>query len=60
VKGPWNEAFLNELELFDATRNCKDDQVDAASDAFVTLARNIQMPTFVIPTITQPSPIPTI
>jgi predicted phage terminase large subunit-like protein len=32
VRGPWNEAFLNELENFPGGRH--DDQVDAASGAF--------------------------
>lgn len=35
VRGPWNEAFLQELENFTGTEaDGHDDQVDAASDAF--------------------------
>ena len=36
VRGPWNEALLNELEAFPDGGH--DDQVDAASDAFNDLA----------------------
>jgi predicted phage terminase large subunit-like protein len=36
VRGPWNEAFLNEIQVFPA--GAHDDQVDAASDAFRVLA----------------------
>ena len=60
VKGDWNEDFLDELEAFDGSRNIKDDQVDAAADAFNTLSRQLQIPTFSIPSFTQASPIPTI
>jgi predicted phage terminase large subunit-like protein len=35
VRGPWNEAFLDELENF--PRGSHDDQVDALSGAFNTL-----------------------
>ncbi len=35
VKGPWNEAFLNELEAFPSGRH--DDQVDAVAEAFNAL-----------------------
>lgn len=34
VRGPWNEAFLNELHSFTGEPKNIDDQVDAASDAF--------------------------
>lgn len=36
VRGPWVDAFFNELEGFPG-RGIKDDQVDAASDAFAEL-----------------------
>lgn len=39
VKGPWNEAFLSELEAFpDAASH--DDFVDAAADAFAEVAQH--------------------
>lgn len=64
VKGDWNEAFFNELEAFSGDlkvqRTQKDDQVDATSDSFSTLARSITMPTFSIPSFTAPSPVPKI
>lgn len=60
VKGPWNEAFLKELEEFDGSRNKKDDQVDATSDAFATLARQIVLPVFTVPKLEQASPVPSI
>jgi predicted phage terminase large subunit-like protein len=44
VEGEWNDMFFNELEAFDNTRNCKDDQLDATSDAFITLAQNFKIP----------------
>lgn len=39
VKGEWNDPYLSELESFDGvSKTKKDDQVDATSDAFNTLA----------------------
>ncbi len=38
VRGPWNEAFLDEIETFPA--GAHDDQVDAAADALRELAGN--------------------
>ena len=37
VRGPWNEAYLRELENFDGTKDCVSDQVDASSGAFFML-----------------------
>lgn len=39
VEGDWNEAFLDELELF--PRGAHDDQVDAATGAFNVLTGNV-------------------
>lgn len=58
VRGPWNEDWLVECEFFDGGRDKKDDQVDATSDAFNTLSRQIQLPTFSVPTLEQKSPVP--
>lgn len=58
VRGSWNEDFLTELEYFDGSRNIKDDQVDSCSDAFNTLARETSIPTFSVPDLSQPSPVP--
>lgn len=64
VRGDWNEAFFKELESFSGDlkiqKQNKDDQVDATSDAFSMLAKQVTLPTFVVPSLTQPSPIPTI
>lgn len=58
VRGEWNDDYLTELEYFTGSRNQKDDQVDATSDAFNTLSRQIQLPTFSIPSMDMASPIP--
>jgi predicted phage terminase large subunit-like protein len=58
VEGPWNEEYLVELEHFDGDRNKKDDQVDATSDAFNTLSKQLQLPVFSIPSLEQKSPVP--
>ena len=59
VNGDWNEEWLTELEFFEENnRNQKDDQVDATSDAFNTLAKEVQLPTFSVPKLEQNSPIP--
>lgn len=60
VRGAWNDDYLTELEYFTGSRNQKDDQVDATSDAFNTLSKQIQLPTFALPTMEQRSPIPSI
>ena len=54
VNAPWNEDFHSELEVFDGTNNYKDDQADACSDAFVTLNRDVQLPTFTLPDLSSP------
>lgn len=56
VKGDWNEPFFTELENFiPNNRNQKDDQVDATSDAFNTIAKSMQIPTFTLPNYSQQS-----
>lgn len=59
VKGDWNSAFFDELEGFTGGRNEKNDRADATSDACNTLCRQVALPSFSIPTLDQPSPIPT-
>lgn len=56
VNGLWNEDYLAELERFDGSRNVKDDQVDATSDAFTHIASNIHIPDFLPPTMEQANP----
>lgn len=46
VTGAWNDVYFSELEAFDGSRKNKDDQVDATSDAFITLAQKFQIPNF--------------
>lgn len=58
VRGDWNEDFLAELEDFIGSRNQKDDQVDATSDAFNELSKQIQLPTFAVPSLERASPVP--
>lgn len=60
VRGDWNEPFLAELEDFIGDRNQKDDQVDATSDAFNTLCKQIMLPTFGVPDLSGASPVPKI
>jgi predicted phage terminase large subunit-like protein len=64
LRGDWNEDFFKELEAFSADlkvqKQNKDDMVDAVSDCFSVLARQVQIPSFSIPSMTQASPIPTI
>lgn len=60
VEGEWNEDFLTELEMFDGSRNIKDDQVDACADAANQLMKQTTIPTIHIPDLTNPSPIPRI
>ena len=60
LKGEWNDWFIDELSVFNGGRSGHDDGVDATADAFNYLCKQIQMPTFVLPTFSAPSPIPTI
>ena len=48
VRGPWNEAFLDELECFPSS-GVHDDQVDAASGAFAEVTQQRQ-PRIYVPT----------
>ena len=47
VQAHWNDVYFSELETFDGDRKKKDDQVDATSDAFITLAQKLQIPNFI-------------
>jgi predicted phage terminase large subunit-like protein len=44
VRGDWNDRFFTELESFTGDGKGKDDQVDATSDAFITLAEQKTCP----------------
>jgi phage terminase large subunit-like protein len=57
----WNEMLFTELEDFeDGKRNQKDDLWDSVATAAKALMRQNQLPTFSLPALTQPSPVPTI
>jgi len=60
VKGDWNRDFFDEVCFFNGDRKNHDDQADATSSAFTHLAKQVTIPTFSIPSLTQNSPIPTI
>ena len=55
VEAEWNKEFFDELEVFDGSRHKKDDQVDCCSDAMVILNREMQLPSFVMPDLSQGS-----
>lgn len=58
VKGDWNDMWYNELEDFvDGNRQQKDDMWDSTATATKALMRQVILPTFAIPSLTQPSPI---
>lgn len=46
VEADWNDDYFDELEIFDGNRKNKDDQVDATSDSFITLAQKLQIPSY--------------
>lgn len=39
----WYKTYINELCAFDGTRNCKDDQVDASSDALAFINQQFKV-----------------
>lgn len=59
VRGDWNDAYFDQLEIFDGLGKHHDDMVDATSDAFLTLNQGIELPIMSIPNISvagQPLP----
>lgn len=64
VRGDWNEDFFRELENFSSDMKIqklqKDDMVDACADAFNHVCKQVVIPSFSIPSLTQSSPIPKI
>lgn len=55
VEGSWNKDYFDQLETFDGNGKLHDDMVDATSDAFYLLNREISLPTFSLPDLSQPS-----
>lgn len=49
VRGDWNKAYFDQLEIFDGMGKNHDDMVDATSDAFYLLNRELQIPSFSMP-----------
>lgn len=49
VKGDWNKEFFDELEIFDGDKKKKDDIVDACSDGFSLLNKEIVIPSMSLP-----------
>lgn len=64
VRADWNDKFFAELEAFSSDLKIqklqKDDQVDAVADCFAALCRSVTIPTFIIPSLVQASPVPTL
>jgi len=58
VKGEWNRWWLDEVCFFTGKKGDSDDQADATSTAFNQLSRTVTIPTFSIPALSKPSPIP--
>lgn len=56
VKSDWNDSYFRELERFDGGRKGHDDQVDATSDSFMTLAQDIHIPDFILPDMSTTNP----
>jgi predicted phage terminase large subunit-like protein len=50
VEGDWNKDFFEELEIFDGDKKRKDDIVDTCSDAVIVLNKELQLPSFSLPT----------
>lgn len=53
VEAPWNKEFFDELEIFDGSGKQKDDQVDCISDCFMLLNREVALPVFSMPDLSQ-------
>ena len=54
VKAPWNKDFYEELEIFDGEdKHKKDDQVDGCSDCMLLLNREMEVPSFTLPDLSQ-------
>ena len=52
VRGDWNDAYFDQLEIFDGTGKYHDDMVDATSDAFLTLNTGVEIPVMSLPNLT--------
>lgn len=54
VRGDWNSDFYTELEQFTGQKNSgHDDQCDCASDGFYLLTKDMSLPDFALPDLSQ-------
>lgn len=53
VVADWNKDFFEELENFDGDPKKKDDQCDCCSDCMLILNKEMQLPSFELPDLTQ-------
>lgn len=53
VQASWNNGYFVESEAFTGDGKGKDDQVDATSDAFISLAQKKVVPSFTLPSLTK-------
>lgn len=59
LRAEWNSMWYNELEDYiDGNRNQKDDMWDATGVAASYLIKEVSIPSFSLPSLTQASPIP--
>jgi predicted phage terminase large subunit-like protein len=56
VRGLWNDVWFLELEVFDGSRNIKDDQVDSVADGYIMLATDMSLPSFTPPDMSKTNP----
>lgn len=49
VDGAWNKEYFDQLEIFDGAGRYHDDMVDATSDAFFMLNKEVALPQFTLP-----------
>lgn len=57
VEADWNKDLFDELEVFDGGRKYKDDQVDALSDGFAILNKELSIPSFSLESFSSVSPV---
>ena len=56
IEEPWNKVYISELESFDGGRKGHDDMVDATSDAFNYISKQLALPSISLTSFTQSNP----
>lgn len=56
IEEPWNKVYISELESFDGGRKGHDDMVDATSDAFNYISKQLALPSISLTSFTQANP----